>query len=99
MPANASIITEEFISSEKKQKSEKIFPAPEQSASSQETATEHTTVPDSTSKMPAKQRTVSRQPSILEFAGRRHTLPKPHPYSAARARKVKIYSEKEIEGS
>ena len=34
--------------------SEKIFSAPEQSTSSQETATEHTAVPDSTSKTPAK---------------------------------------------
>lgn len=80
-------------------KSEKIFTAPEQSASSQDTATEHAAIPDSTSKTPTKQRTVSRQPSILEFAGWRHELPKSQPYSAARARKVKIYSQKEIEGS
>ena len=76
----------------------------EQSASSQETATEGIPVVNegkagNASTIPAKQRNVSRQPSILEFANQRHKLPKPHPYSAARARKIKIYSESEIEES
>lgn len=42
---------------------------------------------------------LSCQPLILEFAGRWHKLPKPHPYSAAKARKVKIYCAKDIEWS
>ena len=76
----------------------------EQSASSQETVTEGILVVNegkagNASTIPAKQRNVSRQPSILEFANQRHKLPKPHPYSAARARKIKIYSKSEIEGS
>lgn len=51
---------------------------------------------------PSKQRKISRQPTILDFTtGQPHKnkVTKSDPYSAARARKVKVFTESEIEVS
>ena len=54
-----------------------------------------------TGETPSKQRKLSRQPSILQFCAQpsSHKLPKSDPYSAAKARNIRIYKESEINES